>query len=152
MLKFYFIMYFYTSFRINNVDLLSYLINFHDFFFLWRQFTRLTRMYITSGYCKNWRRSLRITKFFLSYMNYKMKRYGVNFRETVIQQQEKQRELTNLAVPKKAFNKGAIPLLVKSFKSPKIKKCFRQIILLLPKYYQKCTFHKAYNKDNPISF
>ena len=53
----------------------------------------------------------------------KMKRYGVNVRETAFQPQEKKGIYSYKSRGlHKAFNKGGIPFLVKSSKSPQINK------------------------------
>ena len=48
----------------------------------------------------------------------KMKRYGENVRETPLQPREKKEEIYKSRDLHKDFNKGWIPLLVKSYKLP----------------------------------
>ena len=74
----------------------------------------------------------------------KMKRYRVNVRETSLQPHTeaiyKSRGLHDV------FNKGEIPLIVKSAKSPLIKSpVCAKIILFLTEYFQKCTYNKTIN-------
>ena len=72
----------------------------------------------------------------------KMKRYG-----TALKPHEKTRVIYKSKRSPQGHQQGyGIPLLVKSFKSPQIKKsCMCKIILLLAKYYQKCTCNKPLN-------
>ena len=45
----------------------------------------------------------------------------------------------------KAFNKGVIPILMKSSELPQIKNRASKILLLFPEYCQKCTDNKTIN-------
>ena len=72
----------------------------------------------------------------------KIKRYGVNVSETACQPRENQSYLQSRGLHK-AFNKGGIPLLLKSYKSPNKKSCMRKIILVSSEYHQKCTCYKT---------
>ena len=75
----------------------------------------------------------------------KIKRYGVNVRKAALQLQEN-RVIYKSRGLHKAFNKGGIPLLVKSSKShPNKKSCMRKTIMLLLEYYHNKTFNTKTN-------
>ena len=70
----------------------------------------------------------------------KIKRYGMNVRETELQPREKQKGNYKSRVLHKAFNKGGIPLFVKTSKSFLLKKMVctynnTALILILSKMY-----------------